>query len=142
MIFIAIILFIVFIAEQGKKRNRLVLTLAILFLFGVTVKSLVHEMRPCLQIPSKIQCPGDYSFPSNHALVAFALATALWKKENGWIYALFALFVAFTRIYLGVHTSFDVLGAIFLGITGYAVITLLWERMPTALKGSFLTFLG
>ena len=109
-LFLALILVLAFIGEQGKRRNRLILTLALVYLLGTGVKYLVQEPRPCLLIPSKVQCPDGYSFPSSNAVVAFALAAALWKKPNGWTYALFAIFVAFTRIYLGVHTFFDVFG--------------------------------
>ena len=142
LVFLVLVLVIAFIAEQGKKRNRLVLTLVLVYILSTGVKYLVHEARPCLIIPSKIECPGSYSFPSSNAAVAFALAAGLWKKPNGWIYTLFAVFVAFTRIYLGVHTFFDVFGGMILGVAGYLVLEMAWERAPDSLKKPFSGFLG
>lgn len=141
LVFLAIILIFAFIAEEGKKRNRLVLTLAFVFLLGTGVKYLVHEIRPCSTISSKVQCPSDYSFPSSHVVVAFALASALWKKPNGWIYTVFAIFVAFTRVYLGVHTLFDVLGGMVIGILGYTIVEIVWEKVPMDFKKPFSSFL-
>ncbi len=137
LLFLAIILFLAFIGEQGKKRNRLILTLVFVYILSAGAKYLVHEVRPCTLIPSKIECPDGFSFPSSHAVVAFALAVGLWKKPNGWIYTIFAIFVAFTRIYLGVHTMFDVLGGMVIGILGYLVVEIVWEKIPEDFKKPF-----
>jgi undecaprenyl-diphosphatase len=142
LIFLVLVLVIAFIAEQGKKRNRLVLILVLVYILSTGVKYLVHEARPCLIIPSKIECPGSYSFPSSNAAVAFALAAGLWKKPNGWAYTVFAIFVAFTRVYLGVHTFFDVFGGMLLGVAGYLVLYIVWEKAPAGLKTPFSGFLG
>ena len=145
LFFIVIILFLAFIAERGRRRNRLVLTLLLVFLLGTTVKGLVHEARPCAELISKIPCPPSFSFPSNHALMAFALVAALWKnKPNRWLYALYvaiAIFVGFTRIYLGVHTAADVVGGALLGILFVLVIDLCWQKIPKSLRKSVSDFL-
>jgi len=141
LLFPAILLFLAFMAEQGKRRNRLVLTLGVIFLLGTGVKYLAHEIRPCSTILSKVQCPSDYSFPSSHVVLAFALAAALWKKPNGWIYTIFAVFVAFTRVYLGVHTLFDVFGGMAIGILGNSVVEIAWGKIPSDFKKPVSDFL-
>ena len=73
--------------------------------------------------------------------MAFALAAALWKKQKGWIYTAFALFVAFTRVYLGVHTLVDVSGGMVLGVLGYLFVGMAWEKTPEGLKRPFSSFL-
>ncbi|MBI5222809.1 phosphatase PAP2 family protein [Candidatus Micrarchaeota archaeon] len=140
-IFLAIILLLAFVAESGKKRNMLILTIGLVFLLGSGVKYLSHEARPCLVLPSKVECPSSYSFPSNHSVVAFALAMALWRKPKGWLYVLFAFFIAFTRIYLGVHTVLDVLGGAIIGILGCLLIDVLWKYLPLTLKTPLSNFL-
>ncbi|MBS3055893.1 MAG: phosphatase PAP2 family protein [Candidatus Aenigmarchaeota archaeon] len=134
MVFLAIIFLFAFLAEHGKKRNKLMLILILIFMFGFAMKLLIHEVRPCTEIVSKIQCPNDFSFPSNHTLVASAFAVALWKKRNGWIFSIFTVFVAFTRVYLGVHTITDVLGGAALGIAAYLLADILWKRIPEKFK--------
>lgn len=56
------------------------------------------------------------SFPSDHAIIFYALATAIWARQR-WIGALafiwITAFCAFTRIYTGMHYPGDILvGAI------------------------------
>lgn len=136
IIFAALVLAAAFLAERGKKRNRLLMNLVIIFALGLAVKSIVREARPCTEgiIISKIQCPTGFSFPSDHALIAFALATALWKKPKGYVFAIAAAFVAFTRVYLGVHSAFDVLGGAVLGIAAYIVLDFTWTTLPRRYK--------
>jgi len=61
-------------------------------------------------------CPKDFSFPSGHAVSAFAAAAVLtsFSKKRRWLYYLIALLISYSRIYLGCHYFFDVIaGAIF-----------------------------
>ena len=58
---------------------------------------------------------GLYSFVSSHAANAFGVATFLWlvlRKDIKWIWVMFiwAAIFSYTRIYLGVHYPFDILG--------------------------------
>lgn len=57
-----------------------------------------------------ISQPSSYSFPSGHAAVTMALATAVYfhKKRLGQILFAFAFVVGMARIYVGVHYPLDV----------------------------------
>ncbi|MGB9832312.1 MAG: undecaprenyl-diphosphatase [Caldisericum exile] len=60
------------------------------------------------------------SFPSNHTTAMFAFATSLLfeKRRISGIFALFvALLVGISRIYIGVHFPFDILGGMLFGTT-------------------------
>jgi undecaprenyl-diphosphatase len=64
---------------------------------------------------------GTYGFYSGHASSAFALATFLWfilkrkHKTLGIVMIIWAVLVAYSRVYLGVHYLGDVLIGAFMG---------------------------
>lgn len=63
---------------------------------------------------------GQYGFASSHAANTFGLATLMWlmlKKYRPWIGVMFlwAFFIGYTRIYLGVHYPGDILAGQFVG---------------------------
>ncbi len=97
-----------FIFREQKRLPFLVSAVAIALLLGFSFKSFLQEERPCASAPSKIPCPADYSLPSMHALLAFTIAIIAIGTRSFPIYLLFALFIAFSRVYLGVHTIAEV----------------------------------
>jgi len=70
---------------------------------------------------------GDYSFPSTHATLAWAMAVILSREEprlKYWFYTL-AVLISLSRIYLGVHYPSDVAGGALLGwAIGYGAMRL------------------
>ena len=67
----------------------------------------------------------NFSFPSMHAMVAFAALPILNKEfpDIKWFWILFASLVAFSRIYLNFHFLSDVIFGAFLGyFTGIFII--------------------
>ena len=62
----------------------------------------------------------DASFPSDHALAAFALAGALlrWQTSGGVIALALACAVSFARVVAGLHWPTDVIAGAFIGIVG------------------------
>lgn len=90
-----------------------------IFLFRV-LKGISRRKRPCEIEPhcwSSILPPDKYSFPSGHAITAFAVAIPV-----GLVYPylqpcliLAALLIAASRIALGMHFLSDVLAGILLG---------------------------
>ena len=63
----------------------------------------------------------DFSFPSDHAVMAGAVAAGLWWVERrlGLVAAVAALAMAFARVYVGAHYPLDVVAGLALG----AVVT-------------------
>ena len=111
--------------------------------FGVEqgLKRVVKRERPYLALAdvhvAEIESGGSYSFPSGHATGAFALATALslrYPKPSVYIpLHLWALFVAYGRVYLGVHYPSDVFVGGVIG-SGTALAVHLLEDRILALK--------
>lgn len=129
---IAVVLFIILSWILTKKRRAL-RRLALLYgiqsgiLYGL--KFLIQRQRPLyfLEMASKLsKGPGeilDPSFPSGHALYAFMMATLLatWFPRYRIILYIAAGFIAWTRIYLGVHFPTDVIVG---GLLGYGITRL------------------
>lgn len=97
------------------------------------VKLVVQEERPCRAAPSLAECPepGDWSFPSNHSVIAGASAMAIWALHRtlGWVAAVCALAAASSRVIVGVHYVHDVLAGLLLGaLISWGIAALLKKR--------------
>jgi membrane-associated phospholipid phosphatase len=93
---------------------------------NAVIKALVDRSRPpeAIGFDALVGVPGSPSFPSGHAMSAFAVATAiavLAPRMRAPVLALAAA-IAFSRVYLGVHFWIDVLVGAALGVAvGLAV---------------------
>lgn len=91
-------------------------------ILSVILKLIIARQRPVEAFPFPFLNIIDYSFPSMHAVVAFSLMAMLNenlpKQKKFWVG--FALLVAFSRIYFGVHYLSDVVfGALIGFFVGY-----------------------
>jgi undecaprenyl-diphosphatase len=75
--------------------------------------------------------PDDASFPSDHTAFAAAFTAALFDKDRGLavFLAVFTVVLGISRVYVGVHYPFDVLGGICTGILGNGLVSLSWPRI-------------
>jgi undecaprenyl-diphosphatase len=101
------------------------------------LKVWIDRDRPPLSEPIPkplVELPSTSSFPSGHATVSFACATVLAlavPRLRAPLFALAAL-IAYSRVYVGVHYPFDVLGGAALGV-GIAIAL---RMLATALRRS------
>jgi undecaprenyl-diphosphatase len=100
------------------------------------IKALVGRGRPPVEIglQAATTVPGSPSFPSGHAMSAFAVATAiaLLAPRLRWPMLGLAALIAFSRTYLGVHFWLDVLAGAALGSAIGALIALAVRRLLVA----------
>lgn len=133
-----------FLKEEKKDHWFFVpIVLAGVIAFLITdwiLKPLVARARPAVEMGAFIlgSPSTDYAFPSGHATIAFAMAVVLSKKEpkwRVWFYVL-ATAIAFSRIYIGKHYPFDVIGGGFIGIIiGWLSLMLASFVHPRSMKG-------
>ncbi|GGK98482.1 hypothetical protein Ppa06_56890 [Planomonospora parontospora subsp. parontospora] len=108
------------------------------YLLSEIVKVLVREERPCRGLAATIAaCPetGDWSFPSNHAVIAAAAAGTLvlaWRGLAALVLPL-AVLMAFSRVFVGVHYPHDVAAGFLLGAVAAPLLVLLLTGAVTPL---------
>jgi undecaprenyl-diphosphatase len=75
----------------------------------------------------------SFSFPSYHATVAFMAATIMsFFFRPRYIFFIFAVTIAFSRVYLGVHYPSDALAGAGLGaMIGYVLVKTSSKAFPT-----------
>jgi uncharacterized membrane protein (DUF485 family) len=115
--------------SEQKKLPFLFSAVLIAVLLGFGFKVFLQEERPCVTAPSKIACPPDFGLPSIHALLAFTLAAVAIGNRSFAIYLIYALFVAFSRVYLGVHLITEVAAGLALAFFACVLAELFFRRM-------------
>ncbi|MER5534923.1 phosphatase PAP2 family protein [Streptomyces mirabilis] len=111
--------------------------------FGVNslLKMVVREDRPCqsLHVKTLEACPapGDWSFPSNHTVIAAAAAVALLhvSRRLGTIALLGACLMAVSRVWVGAHYPHDVVAGVLVGTLIAMLLTTLVRRLSDPLAG-------
>lgn len=112
--------------------------------FSVSVGSLVNHLMKltfCIERPwlldQRIQPPeiaiknqGGYSFPSGHAQLAsgYLTGTAVWLRKKhvlSFLCILSMILIGFSRVYLGVHTSLDVI----VGILESIILLMIFTKL-------------
>lgn len=113
--------------KRNSKRKKIALAMIIALALGLLVNIGMAVDRPCADIEGAV-CPMLYSFPSIHCTMAFILMISFLNKRPFPDYMLFAIFIAFSRIHLGVHVFRDVAGALIIGLIAYNITDILWKR--------------
>ncbi|WP_169515765.1 phosphatase PAP2 family protein [Amycolatopsis nigrescens] len=143
---------VMFLLGWWRARGRSAATMAVAllgpaatltaYLASEVVKTFWQEDRPCRVLSNVVsiaECPsyGDWSFPSNHSVLAGAAATAMvLSRYRTAVLAVFvALLAAASRVFVGVHYPHDVLAGLLLGaLVVTAVVCLLRAPMTSFVR--------
>lgn len=125
----ALIIAALFFFEEQRNKWFIVyfaISFAVTVIFvNIILKNYSQRPRPPIyaKATTVFACPADYSFPSGHASAAFASAVILaaFDRKRKLYYYLIAVFISYSRIYLGCHYFLDVIGG---GIIGASISNL------------------
>lgn len=104
------------------------------------IKKIINEPRPITMLHGQLHQrvvetgPG---FPSGHETAATALALTLWfvlSPKWRWLSIAWILAVAFSRLYLGVHTPADIVGGFAVGLMAVCFVRLLPKSIAALLR--------
>lgn len=107
------------------------------FLLGLGVNQIViaiiHRVRPYDAGITHliVEKSADWSFPSDHATASVAIAAAFALQRlplRALLFALVALAICLSRVYVGTHYVSDVLGGALTGICAAVLVKLLYRE--------------
>ncbi|MEH6681892.1 MAG: phosphatase PAP2 family protein [Sediminicola sp.] len=146
------ICFFILIGIKFPKRETLVMTLCVLALvvFVTTITGITKEMVARLRPNNNeeintliriLRSPTGYSFFSGHASSSFSITTLVYlflrQKINwAWVFYIWPILFAFSRIYIGVHYPVDILVGALVGILSALLFYRLYQKFTVPYLGS------
>ncbi|MBK4737300.1 phosphatase PAP2 family protein [Noviherbaspirillum pedocola] len=130
------LLIVVFLLRQNRKSAAPFLVAAVLgaALLDFIAKHVFARIRPHLW--DSIAPELTYSFPSGHAINSITMVAAIificrnkqWRTLIAIFGACYVLFVAMSRLYLGVHYPSDILGGWLVSLAWVNLLTVAFKR--------------
>lgn len=141
-----VVVTLIVMAGAGIRRQAILLVVSLTgaAVLDTTLKLAFHRPRP--QPFFNLPAPGDYAFPSGHAMVSLCFYITLawivsgrlatrWSRVAVWTGAALLIgLIGFSRVYLGVHYPTDVLGGYAAGLVWVASVAKVrnWRRLTAA----------
>ena len=126
----------------GDKKTKFIMLGGILavglgdYISSGLMKPFFGQYRPCVELSDlvlRINCGGKLAFPSGHATGTMIMAVWFGYHYKKWLpyFLTFALIISFSRVYVGVHWTSDVLGGMLLGLFIAKSFISLWDSYIT-----------
>tara|TARA_B100001057_G_scaffold190984_1_gene191794 strand:- start:40 stop:585 length:546 start_codon:yes stop_codon:yes gene_type:complete len=137
------LLYYIFKKSEIKQFIKYIIFIILLIVFtdqlSVFFKNFFERLRPCHDLDYgfrlvKEGCGGLYGFFSSHASNSFGIATFLYLTLNKYSSNLkyifiWALFVSYSRIYVGVHYPMDIFVGIVFGISSGYIFSYVFNKI-------------
>ena len=137
IVWVAVIVFMsIFTGWKGKKiAIIMIISFLIIMPLNILFKYLFERPRPSIEVQELDTLPkNDFGYPSGHASIVSggaAILLILYRKEKELLFSLIlaaeAALVCISRIYVGDHFLFDVVGGILLGV-GISLLSISFSR--------------
>ena len=137
IVWVAVIVFMsIFTGWKGKKiAIIMVISFLIIMPLNTLFKYFFERPRPSIEVQELDILPkNDFAYPSGHASIVSggaAILLILFRKEKELLFSLIlaaeAALVCISRIYVGDHFLFDVVGGILLGV-GISLLSISFSR--------------
>ena len=137
IVWVAVIVFMsIFTGRKGKKiAIIMIISFLIIMPLNILFKYLFERPRPSIEVQELDILPkNDFAYPSGHASIVSggaAILLILFRKEKELLFSLIlaveAALVCISRIYVGDHFLFDVVGGILLGV-GISLLSISFSR--------------
>lgn len=101
------------------RKKAFLQSAAMAYIFSYALQLYFKIPRPCVSAPALVPCPEQFGFPSIHATLAAVLFIGSVGSEWFWLFAPAALFTAYSRVMLGVHSTEQVAAGFALGSVVY-----------------------
>jgi len=113
----------------GNKKNMAMFALsalALTYIIGLISGYLYFDPRPFVvgNFTPFIPHASDNGFPSDHTLLVSALAMIglYWNRKLGILLWIFAIIVGIARVYVGVHHTVDIIGAMVIAVIATSLV--------------------
>ena len=131
---VLIVMTSLFLWNERKRRwiIPLWLSIGISAIITKVIKMIILRDRPYVALGLELLSDANgSSFPSGHATAVFSTLAVLDKEfpRFKWFWLIFALLVAFSRIYLGVHYLSDVVVGGIIGLTAGLFTLYYWKKL-------------
>ena len=134
LIVYAIVLLLIWFFGKNQYKKTVVyaaITGVLALLINFVIGHIYFEARPFVahKVNLLVDHAADASFPSDHTTGAFALALAVLfvHRKIGIGMLLFAFITGFSRIYVGHHYPFDIIGSI---VVSLVISTIIYKLSP------------
>ncbi len=142
-IFFLVILLLIFWCINRQLGMRLLFSLLLAGVLLMTIKQITDVDRPYVAHPEAVTKLFDeetQSFPSGHVTLSIAIwgAGVLYLGKLRWLLsvAILALFMAWSRMYAGVHYPTDILGGVVLGVLVMVIVNPLVDVLADLAQGT------
>jgi undecaprenyl-diphosphatase len=121
--------------QRENRRTVICALLTAAFSYGIAqlISALYDHPRPFVtyEVHQLVAHAADSSFPSDHAILSFALAWAVLFRNRawGWVLLAGAVLTGLSRIYFGVHYPADILGGAGVSLVVGAIVAFIGSRL-------------